>query len=283
MKTLFGLLCAGLLLAACGGNSVPDAADPKAEKPAHEGKADPKDGVYAPYGDPGFKEGDGAKKDDAQLAPLRDLGYDIEAVQADEARLRRLITLSKYLGHEREAWQKPREVIQTLAVQPGQTVVDIGSASGYMAWYLSEAVGPEGQVLAADVDPVACDFIERRLQHEPPPHPNVRVVQSQTDNVTLGQASIDAAVLVDAEFFVVHDDTTRACLKTLFEAVKPLGKVAVIESADKAERGQVTETTILDPFVEAGFTHTETHDLLRHDSHRRPGGQHFLVFSKPGP
>lgn len=269
IKTLLWASLAGLVLGGCK-HTLTEGADPG-----------PDQDVYSPYGDPGFREGDGAKKDDAQFAPLRDLGYDIEALQADEAQARRLITLSKYLGHEREAWQKPDEVIQTLGVRPGQTVADIGSASGYFAWYLSEAVASHGQVLAVDVDELACDFIQRRLEHQPPPHGNIRVVQSHPEHVALGLSSVDHAFLVDAEFFIVHDDTTRSCLKSLFLAMKPAGKVAVIESVDKSERGSIKEAYLLDPFEEAGFVHVETHDLLKHSSHGRPGGQHFMVFWKP--
>jgi protein-L-isoaspartate O-methyltransferase len=233
---------------------------------------------YAPYGDPGGRRGNSAGLSDADLAPLRDLGYDLDAVRGDEARLFRLATLTKYLGPARDAWQRPHDVIDLFSIEPGQVVADVGSASGYFAWLLSRAVGGEGKVYAVDVDATACDFMRRRLEHEPPPHPNVHVVQSRVDDVTLDPGSIDHALLADAEFFVVHDDVTRACLASLYQALRPDGRVVVIETADKAERGEVTPEQIRVPFEEAGFTHLESHDLLRHASRNRPSGQHCQVF-----
>ncbi len=252
------------------------------EKPANAGpvESDPED-EYAPYGDPGDRSGNATGLSDADLAPLRDLGYDLDAVRGDEALLLRLANLTKYLGPARDAWQRPHDVIALFSIESGQVVADVGSASGYFAWHLSEAVGRGGQVHAVDVDATACDFMRRRLEHEPPPHANVRVVQSRTDDVSLEPESIDHALLVDAEFFVVHDDVTRACLASLMRAVRPGGRIVVVETVDKAERGEVTPEQIRAPFEEAGFTHAESHDLLRHASRNRPSGQHCMVFTRP--
>ena len=52
----------------------------------------------------------------------------------------------------RARWQLPDEVIQTLALQPGDRVADLGSGEGYFLPYLSRAVGPTGRVYAVDVE-----------------------------------------------------------------------------------------------------------------------------------
>ena len=47
---------------------------------------------------------------------------------------------------ERDAWQKPEEVLGVMKVEPGMTVADIGTGTGYFIPHLSGAVGPTGQV-----------------------------------------------------------------------------------------------------------------------------------------
>jgi len=271
----------GLVLVSCnGGNSAGDPAEPPSsgEPSAIDGD---KPRVYVPYGDPEERVDDGGKRQDALLAPLADLGYDTEALQADEVLLRRLITLQKYLGPQRDGWQRPKDSIHALGVQPGQTVADIAAASGYFAWHLSATVGPEGTVYATEIDEASIDYMKRRISHEPPPHDNVVPHLGTPDSVRLAPDSLDAALMCDGEFFVVRSKDTEACLSSLFTALKSGGRLAVIESVDKDARGGVTEQDILEPFLAAGFTHEATLDLLRHDSDNRPGGQHYLLFGKP--
>ncbi len=53
----------------------------------------------------------------------------------------------------RAAWQKPEEVLDALALAPGQTVCDIGAGPGYFALRAAKRVGPRGHVFAVDVEP----------------------------------------------------------------------------------------------------------------------------------
>ena len=54
---------------------------------------------------------------------------------------------------ERDAWQKPDELIRALGVQPGMMVADIGAGTGYFARRFAVAVGKEGTVFASDLEP----------------------------------------------------------------------------------------------------------------------------------
>jgi len=64
----------------------------------------------------------------------------------------------------RDAWQKPKEVIEKLAIAPGSRVADIGAGGGYFTWYLAEAVGAEGAVYAVEIDETGLDIIRKERQ-----------------------------------------------------------------------------------------------------------------------
>src|SRR5262245_19796826 len=49
---------------------------------------------------------------------------------------------------DRDAWQKPAELVAALEIAPGAWVVDLGAGTGYLSRYLARAVGPDGAVLA---------------------------------------------------------------------------------------------------------------------------------------
>ena len=59
---------------------------------------------------------------------------------------------------DRDEKQKPRELVAAMSLKPGMMVADIGTGTGYMLPYLSEAVGAQGHVLSEDIFP---DFLEK--------------------------------------------------------------------------------------------------------------------------
>lgn len=169
--------------------------------------------------------------------------------------------LQSYLDPKRDEVQLPDEVVKIMGLKAGQSVADVGAGSGYFSWHFSKAVGPTGSVLAIDVDPQAIAFIERRLKKEPPPFPNVHLVTSAIDDIKVKPDSLDWAFLCEAHFFVEGDPSSMACLRTIRHALKPGGKVAVIEVKDDPLRGQVSFERLLASFIKAGFALDSKHDL----------------------
>jgi len=64
----------------------------------------------------------------------------------------------------RDAWQRPKEVVDKLGITPGATVADIGAGGGYFTWYLAEAAGANGTVYAVDTDETGLDMIRTEMQ-----------------------------------------------------------------------------------------------------------------------
>jgi arsenite methyltransferase len=64
----------------------------------------------------------------------------------------------------RDAWQKPKEVVDKLGIKPGWRVADLGAGGGYFTWYLAAAVGPQGKVYAVDIDETALRMIEKEIR-----------------------------------------------------------------------------------------------------------------------
>lgn len=59
----------------------------------------------------------------------------------DDQAIRTLRTLT-IMAHERDGWQRPDDIIAHLNLQPGQTVVDLGSGAGYFALKMAARVAP---------------------------------------------------------------------------------------------------------------------------------------------
>ncbi len=78
---------------------------------------------------------------------------------------------------QRDQWQRPTEILQALAIKPGDTVAEIGCGSGYFSLKLSAAVGKGGRVYAEDIRRLPLVFLWFRtiLKNDP----NIRVVHGE--------------------------------------------------------------------------------------------------------
>ena len=85
-----------------------------------------------------------------------------------------------YEGTDRNAWQLPERVIQSLGIQPGDHVADLGSGSGYFTGRLAQAVGPAGKVYAVDVDEEMNQYVAKRVKEEG--HSNVDIILAEFDD-----------------------------------------------------------------------------------------------------
>src|SRR5581483_10398955 len=62
-------------------------------------------------------------------------------------------------GAERDAWQKPDEVVNNLQLRSGDVVVDIGAGTGYFTRRFATAVGPQGKAIGLDIEPTMVTYI----------------------------------------------------------------------------------------------------------------------------
>ncbi|MDG6078263.1 class I SAM-dependent methyltransferase [Erythrobacter litoralis] len=67
---------------------------------------------------------------------------------------------------QRDSRGEAQTVMELAKIEPGMTVADIGAGNGYYTVRLSERVGPDGRVLAQDIDREALDRLARRVERE---------------------------------------------------------------------------------------------------------------------
>lgn len=132
----------------------------------------------------------------------------------------------------RDQWQKPQEVVAAMKIESGMIVADLGAGTGYFEPYLSRAVGPNGSVLALDVEPDMVRYLNERVQRE---HlANVRPGLVATDDPKLAPGSVDRILVVDVWH---HIDAREAYAGKLRDALKSGGKVFVVDFKLEATHG----------------------------------------------
>ena len=66
-------------------------------------------------------------------------------------------------GPDRDAWQRPDQIMDALRIGEGSVVADLGAGGGWFTVRLARRVGPERPVYAEDIQPQMIEAIERRV------------------------------------------------------------------------------------------------------------------------
>ena len=127
---------------------------------------------------------------------------------------------------DREAWQKPDQVMDALHIAEGSTVADLGAGGGWFTSRLARRVGQNGRVYAVDVQRLMIQAIVRRMQREGLSDVVTPVLGAYDDPNLPADAQTDAVLIVDA----FHEmDHPVVLLRNVARTLKPRGRIGMIE------------------------------------------------------
>jgi len=154
----------------------------------------------------------------------------------------------------RDKTSKPAEVLKFFGVKQDMRVADLFSGGGYYSEILSYAVGPEGKVIAHNNkayaeysgDETKKRYAENRLG-------NVVQLQSEANDMGLGNANIDMVLMVMAYHDIYLKDVTdfdwpdvnrELFFEQIKNALKPGGILAVVDHAGRKGTGNSEVKTL---------------------------------------
>ena len=135
-----------------------------------------------------------------------------------------LLKQCAYEGFQRDHWQQPQKVIETLALRPGDLVADLGSGSGYFTFRLAAVVGPQGKVYAVDVDREMNDLVAKAIKEKNVG--NVEVILARPDDPLLPATGVDLVLTVITYH---HFENRVTYFERLRKYLRPGGRIAVID------------------------------------------------------
>jgi predicted methyltransferase len=159
----------------------------------------------------------------AALALALVLAFPAAAQQPKHGRLFPPQDLGSLEGPDRDAWQRPEQIMDHLGIAEGTVVADLGAGGGWFTIRLAHRVGPNGVIYAQDIQPEMIGAINRRVEREG--LKNVKTVLGAADDPQL-PAPVDVVLIVDA----YHEmDNPRALLRKLRTSLKPGGRIGIVE------------------------------------------------------
>ena len=185
----------------------------------------------------------------------------------------------------RESWQRVPDIFAAMGVAPGARVADVGAGDGFFTTRLAGAVGSAGRVYAVDVSQSALARLTTRVKEQG--LTNVEAILGAADDPKLPEGALDAVLIVNA----YHEmQAHHAMLTAIRRALKPGGRLVILESVMAEQRGQPRESQesrhqlaphfLQRDVLDAGFVITRVEDEFT-----RRGGNHpeYMIVVSPLP
>ena len=152
--------------------------------------------------------------------------------------------------------RQAERIVDALGVDSGMRVLDVGAGVGRLSIPLAVKVGPEGEVVALDIQREMLDGLEKRAADAG--IANVRTLRAAAGEGALERNQFDRAVLA-AVLGEIPPDRRVPALREFREALKPGGILYVIEGP--GDPHYQSRKAIARLGAEAGLTVTETRRL----------------------
>ena len=172
---------------------------------------------------------------------------------------------------KREQDQRLPDVFKALDVKPGATVADIGAGPGFYTVRLARAVGESGRVYAVDISASTVRELRSRVQREG--LANVEVIKGDVDSPNLPEASLDAALIVNAYHEMKEH---QAMLAEIRKALKPSGRLVILEPisasrrtasrADQVRQHEIASELVMQDARSAGYKIATLEEPFAHRS-----------------
>jgi ubiquinone/menaquinone biosynthesis C-methylase UbiE len=137
---------------------------------------------------------------------------------------------------ERDRWQRPDDVVDSLKLKDGNTVADVGCGVGYFSLKLAPKVSEHGSVLAEDIleESLAFLWIRAFLDHQS----NIRVIHGDLDDPHLPTGGVDAVLIANS----YHEFTKPlAMFDHTFRALRSAGRLVVLDRGPRSYHGEARE------------------------------------------
>lgn len=157
------------------------------------------------------------------------------------------------------------DLVRLARLQPGESVLDVGSGTGSLAIAAKRRVGPSGTVAGIDASP---EMLDRARQKARKAGLDTRFEDGVAETLPFPDDSFDVA-LATVMLHHLPKKARRQCAHEIRRVVKPGGRVLAVDFAESSSarkgflahvhrHGNVTLPELIDLFTEAGFQPIES-------------------------
>lgn len=161
--------------------------------------------------------------------------------------------------------QPPEKVMDAIGVEPGWIVAEIGAGRGRYVVHMARRVGPEGRILANDIDKGALDYVKQRCERDG--IPNVVTILGELTDPKLPKGSCDMIYVINSYH---HFDEPVELMLNAIPALKPGGIMVIIEhdpeKATDAGNHATAQDVLIGQMEKAGYELVRIDTFLEWDN-----------------
>ncbi len=132
--------------------------------------------------------------------------------------------VARFETESREVFALRAEIVDAVALQPGEAIADVGAGTGLFVGPFADAVGPEGRIFAVDISPSLIGHLRDRVIAER--LETTEVVLSTDTSTRLPKGSVDVVFTCDTYH---HFTEFEAMLASIHDALRPGGRFVVVD------------------------------------------------------
>lgn len=145
----------------------------------------------------------------------------------------------------REEWQKTSHIMQTLDLQAGEIIADVGAGTGYFSNIFAQRL-PDGKVYAIDCEPNMIAYMDKRFNEAQ--QTNIHTILSQPTDPCI-PAEVNTVFLANTYRFIQH---RQAFLQHIFEQTEANTRYVFVDF--KGANARVSPQMAIDEIQDAGFS-----------------------------
>ncbi|MEM8890642.1 MAG: class I SAM-dependent methyltransferase [Bacteroidota bacterium] len=170
--------------------------------------------------------------------------------------------VKRFESEERNAYQKPDEVLKFLGDLSGKKIIDIGAGSGYFSVRLAEL---GAKVIAADVDDEFQAYIKKRIEDNGLEELGIELRKIPYDSPSLEKGEVDMVLIVNTYH---HIEDRLPYFKQVLEGIAEGGELVIIDFFKRDTpvgpplNHKIAKDVVVKELKEAGFTEIEENTEL---------------------
>lgn len=176
-----------------------------------------------------------------------------------------LLMSSLVFADDRDDWQQPEKIMDTVGITEGMVIGEAGAGSGYFTFKLSERVGENGIIYANDIDKDGLDKIKEKCSEIG--IENTKTIKGKVDDPLFPIVEPDMIIMMMA----FHDFTKPTeWLENAEKSLKPGAPLVIIDRDPDKYGGRsshfYTKEKMLEPVMKSNFKLVKIETFLERDN-----------------
>jgi ubiquinone/menaquinone biosynthesis C-methylase UbiE len=137
-----------------------------------------------------------------------------------------ILQLTAQVGddQQRDEWQQPGRIMDSVGVKAGMKIGEIGAGEGYFTFKLANRVGKDGLIYANDISDTKLNKLREHIQHRN--ITNVQTVKGKEDDPLFPDTGLEIIIMV----YVFHDlSDPVAVMKNTKKYLRSGGAVVIVD------------------------------------------------------